>query len=123
MILPFTITGTVIHGNSLGNTIDVPTANIIPEEDVTGLNMGVYRSSVVIDDRRYDAITNLGVKPTVSSEKRVSAESFVKGYEGNLYGKKIAVTLLEFERPEMKFNSFEELACQIKKDVQSILFC
>jgi len=122
MTLPFTITGTVIHGNSLGNTIDVPTANIIPEEDVTGLNMGVYRSAVSIDGKRYDAITNLGVKPTVSDDKCVSAESFVKGYEGNLYGKKISVTLLEFTRPEMKFDSFDELACQIKKDVQSILF-
>ena len=122
MTLPFTITGTVIHGNSLGNTIDVPTANIIPEEDVTGLNMGVYRSAVSIDGKRYDAITNLGVKPTVSDDKCVSAESFVKGYEGNLYGKKISVMLLEFTRPEMKFDSFDELACQIKKDVQSILF-
>ena len=122
MILPFTITGTVIHGNSLGNTIDVPTANIIPKEDVTGLDMGVYRSEVMIDKKRYDAITNLGVKPTVSDEKCVSAESFVKGYEGNLYGKRITVTLLEFVRPERKFDSFEDLACQIKKDVQSILY-
>ena len=81
MTLPFTITGTVIHGNSLGNTIDVPTANIIPNEDVTGLNMGVYRSFTLIDKKRYDAITNLGVKPTVSDGKRVSAESFVKGEE------------------------------------------
>ncbi len=122
MTLPFTITGTVIHGNSLGNTIDVPTANIIPNEDVTGLNMGVYRSFTLIDKKRYDAITNLGVKPTVSDEKRVSAESFVKGYKGDLYGKEIAVTLLEFTRPEMRFDSFEDLARQIKKDVQSILF-
>ena len=119
--LPRIISGTVEHGKGLGTTIEFPTANIVPREDIAGLDFGVYSSNVEIDGVMYRAITNLGVKPTVKDDKAVNAESLIKDYSGDLYGKRIIVTLLEFVRPEMKFDSFEELAEQIKKDVQHIL--
>ena len=120
--LPLTVTGTVVHGNSLGNTIDVPTANIVPLEDVSGLIYGVYRSKMTIDGEEYDSITNLGTRPTVSDRGSMNAESFVKDFKGDLYNKEISLTLLEFVRPERRFSSFDELAAQIREDIQKNLF-
>ncbi len=117
--LPYTITGTVEHGKGLGTTIDFPTANIVPREDIAGLDFGVYASSVEIDGVFYKAITNLGVKPTVKNDTAVNAESFIKDYSGDLYGKEIEVTLEKFIRGERKFSSVKELSEQISRDVKT----
>lgn len=115
--LPVTINGTVLHGKKLGRLIDMPTANIVPDINVSGLSKGVYYSLVWIDDKSYKGITNLGTKPTVKSDSEINVETFIYDYEGDLYGKKIAVELLEFRRPEMKFDSFEALSEQMHKDL------
>ena len=46
--VPFTISGKVVGGNKLGRTIDIPTANIFPKEDVSKMAFGVYYSKVFI---------------------------------------------------------------------------
>ncbi len=118
-ILPITINGTVLHGKKLGRLIDMPTANIVPDIDVSGYAKGVYYSRVTVDGFSYKGITNLGTKPTVKSDSEINIETFLYDYEGDLYGKKIAVELLEFRRPEMKFDSFEALTEQMHKDLEA----
>lgn len=117
--LPLTLKGTVLHGKKLGRLIDMPTANIIPDTDVSHLSKGVYYSLVLIDEKSYKGITNLGTKPTVKSDSEINVETFIYDYEGDLYGKEIAVQLLEFRRPEMKFDSFEALSDQMHKDLEA----
>jgi riboflavin kinase/FMN adenylyltransferase len=115
---PLTLHGTVLHGKKLGSTVDIPTANIVPLEDISGLVHGVYFSLVDIDGKIYKGITNVGEKPTVKDDSTVNAETFIYDYEGDLYEKEIIVKLLEFKRPEMKFDSFEALSLQMKKDLE-----
>ena len=117
-MLPFTLTGKVIHGQSMGNTYDSPTANIIPDEDVSSLSHGVYYSVVTIDGQSHPAITNLGVRPTVSVNGPVNAETFIYSYNEDLYGKIITVTLLAFRRGEQKFESVDELFATVKRDLE-----
>ncbi len=117
-MLPFTLTGIVIHGQSMGNTYDSPTANIIPEEDVSSLSHGVYYSVVEIDGQSHPAITNLGVRPTVNEDGRVNAETYIYSYDEDLYGRAIKVTLLVFARPEKKFDSVDELFETVRSDLQ-----
>ena len=117
--LPFTLTGTVTHGRSFGRTIDMPTANIVPNEDVSALSFGVYYSVITVDGSSYRAITNLGRRPTVDDGNFVNAESFIYDFDGDLYDKEIAVKLLEFKRPERKFNSFEELSAAMHEDLEA----
>ena len=117
--LPFTLTGTVTHGRSFGRTIDMPTANIVPKEDVSALSFGVYYSVITVDGASYRAITNLGRRPTVDDGDFVNAESFIYDFEGDLYDKEIAVKLLEFRRPEHKFDSFEELSAAMHGDLEA----
>lgn len=117
--LPFTLTGTVEHGRSFGRTIDMPTANIIPREDVSELSFGVYYSIITVDGASYRAITNLGRRPTVEDGDFVNAESFIYDFRGDLYDRDISVKLLEFRRPEKKFASFEELAEAMHEDLEA----
>lgn len=116
---PIILNGTVVHGNHLGATIDMPTANIYPLEDITNLPKGVYYSKVSVDGKSYKAITNIGTKPTVKSDNAVNAESYLYDFSGDLYGKNIIVELVEFRRPEMKFDSFEQLTNQMHQDMEA----
>ena len=119
ILLPFSVTGVVTHGRSAGRTIDMPTANIVPTEDVSELDFGVYYSTVTVDGATYKAITNIGRRPTIDDGNFVNAESFIYDFEGDLYGKEIVVTLLEFRRPERKFESFEALSKVMHDDLEA----
>ena len=119
MKLPVTITGTVSKGQSLGNTFDVPTANITPSEDTSELPHGVYYSVASVDGCKYPGITNLGIRPTVSTNGRVNAETFLYDYDDDIYGKQIAITLLKFARSEKKFSSIDELYDVIRSDLEA----
>ena len=119
--MPLTLKGKVTHGNKLGSTVDIPTANI-PIEDkevLRDLQYGVYFSEVFIDGKPYKAVTNVGIKPTVNNTGSVNAESFIFDFTGDIYEKNIEVTLLKFSRPERKFSSFEELSLQMKQDLEN----
>lgn len=118
MNLPYVLSGRVEAGNHLGNTVGMPTANITPLEDVSMLEKGVYYSDVLIGEKTFHAITNLGTKPTVNSTDTLNAESFIYDFDGDIYGEDITVRLLEFKRPEMRFPSFDMLAKQMEDDIE-----
>ncbi len=115
--LPFTLTGTVTHGKGLGHDFGVPTANIVPLENVAGLDFGVYYSRIGIEGKYYNAVTNLGKRPSIDDGDTINAESFILDYKNELYGKEIEVRLLEYKRPEKKFSSVEDLFNQIHSDI------
>ena len=119
MKLPVTLSGTVQSGNRIGRTFDMPTANIVPEEDISDLTFGVYYSEITIDGKKYPAITNLGVRPTVSDDGGVNAETFIYDYEDQIYDKRVRVTLLEFRRNEQRFGSLDELFETVKDDFRA----
>lgn len=115
---PFKIKGEVVYGKQIGRTIGVPTVNqLVPEGKLMPPN-GVYASHVFIDGRKYQGVTGIGYKPTVTDEKVKGVETFLFDYEGDLYGKPIEVELLHFSRPEYRFDSIEELKAAIQKDIE-----
>lgn len=105
----------VIHGRQLGRTIGTPTINQAFPENFCLPKFGVYVSEVTINGKKYRGVTNIGIKPTVGSDKPVS-ETWILDYSGNLYGKKVDIRLLAFIREEKKFASINELKQQILKD-------
>lgn len=114
---PYAIHGCVVHGNHLGGPVlGFPTANILPPPEKYLPPFGVYVSKVLVDGTYYGGITNIGRKPTVEGESPIGVETFVFGIEDNLYGKNIEVQLLNFERPEQKFESLDQLRQQINRD-------
>lgn len=115
---PFSFLGKITAGKQIGRTIGIPTINIIPSKDKIIPPNGVYASMAVIEGKKHKGITNVGVNPTVSSEKSIKVETNLLEYCENLYGKKVEVYLLEYIRQEIKFNNIEELKTQIDKDIE-----
>lgn len=116
----YSILGTVVNGKQNGRKIGFRTANILPKYRVIFPKFGVYKSIVKIFDKKYNSITNFGIKPTFFGEKALF-ETHIFDFNQEIYGKKIEVELLDFIRPEMKFDNIEMLKEQIAKDCQICL--
>ena len=117
---PHTLSDTVHSGYHFGTDLGAPTINMYFPDGVLVPRHGVYATRVIIEDGSgYIAVTNVGIRPTVSSSGRVSVESHLLDYSGNLYGRQARVEFYAFLRGEVKFGSYEELAAQIKKDAAS----
>lgn len=114
---PYSIRETVIHGRKLGRTLGMPTINMVPPANKLLPPNGVYASTVEIDGKEYYSVSNIGLKPTVGDETRTGIETFIFDYEGDLYGRELEVSLYQFQRPETKFSSVEELKGQMEQDI------
>lgn len=114
---PYELTGIVQHGRQLGRTLGFPTMNVEPDEHKILPRFGVYACQVRIDGKWYNAVGNAGIKPTVTDEQRRLLEVYVYGYQGNAYGKEITARFCDFERPETKFGSVEELKDNVMRDM------
>jgi riboflavin kinase / FMN adenylyltransferase len=117
---PYSIRGTVIHGDARGRTIGFPTANVDVTEPYITPATGVYAVRVLLPDgRAFGGVMNIGYKPTfVTNLPRPTFEAHLFDYEGDLYGVELTVECLEYIRPERKFSSIDELVAQIQNDAQ-----
>lgn len=114
---PHVLSGTVVEGKHLGRTLGIPTANLCLPEGVVCPRYGVYACKALVDGQEYLAVTNVGVRPTVSGEG-VTVEPWLLDYSGDLYGKELALRFYAFLRPERKFASLEELQAEIRKNAE-----
>ena len=111
------ITGTVTHGRSIGHKKLYPTANLLPPPEKHLPRFGVYVTRVTADGKTYGGLTNIGKKPTIQGENPVGVETYLYDFDGDLYGKEIRVELLDFIRPEMRFDSIGQLKAQLDHDL------
>lgn len=107
----------VTDGDHRGSKLGFPTINQLYPDTLVKPKFGVYQSTVIVDGKEYKAITNLGIRPTFETEK-VTGETHILDYNGNLYGKRIRLRFLRFIRPERKFSSIDELKNAITNDIQ-----
>lgn len=112
---PFAIGGVVQHGDKVGRTIGYPTAN---------LDMGKYLRPAygiyavrgrLVDGRVLNGAANLGIRPQFEPPKEL-LEPFFFDFSGDLYGQKLEVELIEFLRPEAKFDTLDALMAQMDAD-------
>ena len=108
----------VVSGNRLGRKIGFPTANmdISQRTDITN---GVYRSVIEIDGITYPAMSNVGIRPSVGG-KELLLETHIIDFVGDLYGRRLSVTLVEKLRDEKRFASIGDLKEQLSKDYYTI---
>lgn len=109
--------GIVVHGKKLGRTIGFPTANIgirDPYKLIPG--SGVYAVWVHFDGKKFQGAMNIGWNPTID-DKGFSIEVHLLDFDGELYNKELKIEMVQFLRPEEKFQSIDELTAQISKDV------
>lgn len=115
------LTGRVIQGNRLGRTIGFPTANIEIACHYSSAN-GVYAARVRLDDgREFQAMANLGHRPTVTDCGALWLEANLFDFDEEIYGRMIEVNLVQKIRDERRFESIEALRQQLTKDKQQTL--
>ncbi len=117
---PHMLSDTVHSGYHLGQKMGAPTINMYFPEGVIVPRHGVYATKVVLEDgSSHVAVTNVGVRPTVSEGEHVSVESHLLDYSGNLYGRQARVEFYAFLRPETRFDDVEALGEQIHRDAEN----
>ncbi len=112
---PHCLSGKVISGKQLGRTLGIPTANLTYPPDLVRLPYGVYACTATVDGKCYQAVTNVGVRPTVSGQG-VRVESWLMDFAGDLYGKTLHLDFHAFQRGEQKFENLAQLQAQIQDD-------
>ena len=116
----YTLTGTIVHGAGIGRKLGFPTANISLDDEMQLLPAdGVYEVDVHICDEQHKGVMNIGVKPTVSGKER-TLEVYILEFEGDIYGKNIAVGFVRRLRGEQSFDNINALRFQIEVDVARV---
>jgi len=117
---PYAIEGRVAPGEQLGRTLDFPTANIHLGQGFRP-KRGIYAVRVEIFDHAQtqvlDGVANIGNRPTVNGVGDL-LEVFIFDFNEDLYGKRLRVSLIEFIRPEVKFDGLIELKAEMVKDAE-----
>ena len=113
---PHVLSDVVRHGHRLGRHLGAPTVNMQFSPGVLVPPRGVYATRVRLPEGRFTAVTNIGVRPTVSQQPSVSVESHLLDFHGNLYGRHLVLEFFDYLRPERRFDSLDELSAQIALD-------
>lgn len=113
---PYKLIGKIIHAKGLGKKMGYPTANLRLIDNFVIPKFGVYDTDIIIKGKKYKASTNIGTNPTVEHDG-IKIEAHILDFYEDIYGEIVELELLDFVRPELKFNSVEELFEQIAKDV------
>lgn len=114
------IQGTVEHGKKLGRQLGFPTINL----SLDSLHLprfGVYAVTVDVltgpHHGRYAGAASIGIRPTVNGE-HPNLEVYLMDFSGDLYGEAVSVGLVDFLRPEVRYDTLEALVVQIARDVE-----
>ena len=114
---PHTLMDTVGYGYKLGRSIGAPTINTRIPEGVIVPRHGVYATRVWLPEGPMPAVTNVGVRPTFDNDDRLTVESNILDFEGNLYGSQVRLEFLQFLRDEKRFPTPQALGEQIQRDI------
>ncbi len=117
---PFMLTGTVVHGNKIGNRLGFPTANLdigqkhklIPPE-------GIYAVFAYHQKQRYGGMLYIGSRPTLKQYRNKTIEANLFGFNKDIYGDKLQLELIDRIRDDVQFEGLESLSKQLEKDRQA----
>jgi len=118
--VPFTVMGTVVHGNALGRTLGFPTINLGGLDSTVVPKPGVYLGTVKVHheisaEESWNVLISAGFRPTVEGEGYL-IEAHLLDFSGDLYDKTVTVSFHHFLRKEIKFNGLDELIEQMNRD-------
>ena len=119
---PFSVRGKVIPGQKRGALLGFPTANLSIPDNIIIPEAGVYSGMVYIQEKSYQAVINVGKRPTFGDLKENLIEVHILNFSGDLYNQAIEVSFLKKLREEKKFASTDELKEQIILDCREATF-
>jgi riboflavin kinase/FMN adenylyltransferase len=114
---PWEAVAEVVLGDQRGRTLGFPTANL-RLGDLVHPAHGVYAVQAALMDEDgpwIKGVANFGRRPTVNDLGPL-LEVHLFDVSPDLYGKRLKVRLIDFIRPEMKFDGLDALKAQIAQD-------
>ena len=113
----YSLTGTVVPGDRRGRTLGFPTANLDLDAALVLPADGIYATWALIDGRRHQAATCIGVRPTFGVSGR-TVEAFILDFDEDLYGKPVTLEFASRLRDEEAFSTVDALIRQMNLDVE-----
>ncbi|KAA0258647.1 bifunctional riboflavin kinase/FAD synthetase [Deferribacter autotrophicus] len=111
----FSLEGEVIKGDGYGKLLGYPTANLKVHNELIPA-FGIYATKTLIDGKRYQSVTNIGIRPTIVNREEIRVETHIFDFNEEIYGKFIEVEFYKYLRKERKFDKITDLIGQIEKD-------
>lgn len=119
---PYSLRRSVQRGQGLGHTLGFPTINLTYPEGLLIPRSGVYVTQVTLSDgTRHPGATGLGSRPTVSDEDKITCETFLPGFSGDIYGDEVTVSFYKYLWPTEKFESVNDLAAMVRRAARASL--
>lgn len=116
----YKVSGNVKKGAGLGRSFGFPTANIdIPCNAFKMLN-GVYACYAYVGEKKYLAVVNVGINPTVNTQKFPRIEAHILDFNSDIYGKDVTIEFIKLLRKEQKFNNVAELTKVVMNDIECV---
>jgi len=115
----YNFNGKVVEGNKLGSTIDFPTANLLPTDNMKLIPAkGVYAVNVKVNGVIYKAMMNIGFRPTINNKNKINKiiEVHIFNFNKYIYNDIICVYIVDKIRDEKKFDSLNALKDQLVID-------
>lgn len=118
---PYSITGRVVAGDKIGNTLGFPTANIDIDSQYKLLPAdGIYAVNVRHGHNLYGGMLYIGYRPTVQGTKR-NIEVNIFDFDKDIYGESLTVYFHKLLRGDEKFTGLEAMKAQLQRDKEGAL--
>lgn len=113
--------GTVVSGYQVGRKIGFPTANLsVDDPDKLVPADGVYAVHVTFDGCTYKGMLNIGKRPTVNNGTNRTIEVNILHFNSNIYDRFIRISFVQYLRPELKFDTMEDMIAQLHRDAADV---
>jgi riboflavin kinase/FMN adenylyltransferase len=116
---PYILEGPVVRGHQRGAGIGMPTANLDCREQLVPAD-GVYAGRCAVNGRTWPAAVSIGTMPTFGANAR-QVEAHLVGFEGDLYGRRIVLEVLDWLRDQRRFGGIDALKAKMALDVAEVL--
>ena len=120
---PYTLSGTVVHGQHIGQSIGYPTANL----DVIGASHklippnGIYAVRVYHQEKSYQAMLYIGTRPVLKEHTNTTIEVHIFNFHKDIYGDRLRVEFVQYLRADKPLKDLKALQDQLGKDKQEAL--
>lgn len=115
----YSVEGIVVKGTHRGRRLfNIPTANILPSNELIPKD-GVYAVTVNIEGGTYKGAANIGYNPTFGG-KELRCEVHIFEFDRNIMGETLRINFVKKIRDEIKFHRIEDLAEQMRRDIEDI---
>ena len=117
----FFLNGTVVSGYHVGRKIGFPTANLcVNDSEKLVPADGVYAVYVFLGEKKHTGMLSIGYRPTLNNGIDRSIEVHIFNFDADIYDQPMRLSFVHRTRPELKFDSIDELIAQLHKDEAEI---